>query len=70
MTATAHELRLELAAKIARPRLLAASEHYQPLIARWQPEGIESWRQAYLDECDEALDEALDATDAAILAHA
>lgn len=66
---TANELRAELAAKIARPRLLAASAHYAPLIAREGDEGFATWRQAYRDECDAALDEALDATDASIFAH-
>lgn len=65
---TANELRAELAAKIARPRLLAASAHYAPLIERGRRDGIDAWRQVYLDECDAALDEALDATDTAILA--
>ena len=68
MPATA-DLRIELAAKIARPRLLAASAHYAPLIERGQREGVDTWRQVYRDECDLALDEALDATDVAIIAN-
>lgn len=69
MPATANELRWELAAKIARPRLLAAQAHYAPLIARGQRDGISIWRQVYLDECDAALNEALDTADASILHH-
>ena len=69
MPATANELRIELAAKIARPRLLAASAHYAPLIERGQREGVGFWSRAYLNECNDALDEALDSTDASILAH-
>ncbi len=65
---TANELRAELAAKIARPRLLDLHAHYAPLIARGQRDGINAWSQVYRDECDAALDEALDATDTAILA--
>lgn len=70
MPATANELRIELAAKIARPRLLELQAHYRPLIESGERVGITCWRQIYLDECDEALNEALDATDVAILAHA
>ena len=69
MPATANELRIELVAKIARPRLLAASAHYAPLIERGQREGVDTWRQVYRAECDAALDEAIDAADASILAH-
>lgn len=69
MNATAERLRLELIARIARPRLLAVKEHYAPLIERGEREGVSYWRQVCREECDEALDEAIDAADAAIAEH-
>ncbi len=69
MPATADELRLSLVAKIARPRLLALQAHYAPLIQQGERVGITAWRSVYLSECDDALDEAIDAADVAIIAH-
>lgn len=70
MTATVDELRFELVAKIARPRLLEIRERYpESFLAHAEAEGVPSWRQVFYAECDAALDEADDAAAVAILHH-
>lgn len=68
----AEELRYELVAKIARPRLLALQAEYDwaSFLAACEADAVRDWRRWRMAEVDEALDEALDAADAAILAHA
>lgn len=75
----AESLRYVLVAKIARERLLEIGQEYdwRSFLAacdadQAHPEfrSVRAWRNSRMAEVDAALDEALDAADAAILAHA
>lgn len=69
---SADELRIVLVAKIARPRLLELrDEHdWESFIAACSLDAVKEWRQGWYEAADAVLDEALDAADNAILAHA
>lgn len=69
---TAEELRIVLVAKIARPRLLELHEEHdwESFLAACELDAVREWRQGWHEAADAVLDEALDAADSAILAHA
>lgn len=70
MSATADELRYELVARIARPRLLEVRDRYSAsFLKHAESQGVHAWTEVYRSECDAVLDEALDVADTAILHH-